>query len=212
LKIDVQAVRRRFYWQNDQNTLGPADQVQFIDDRASSGMVIQHPEFKRALTTAAHLFPSGTSAGAKVIVKSRDQVFETKLSRAMFSSSLDYALLEVNDGDPSDNLFRDTIRLGPVYVPTIPEDIDRQVFVLAPNGKVIQTRCRGINARITLPSGRLLTNLILTDAVTSGGQSGTSLIDSKRRIWGLLRGALYNKYSAFMPAHLVLSQENATLV
>jgi hypothetical protein len=210
LSSDVAQVAPKFVPQAGA-VAGPGDSVMFAGNGATAGVVLNHPEFGRTLTTAAHLFALGTPAGAQVIARSGVTNFQAVLRRRVDGERFDYALLGLADPQNADNLYLDRFRVGPIFIPTAPEDLNRQLFILTPQATGLSVRCRGINARIGLPGGSLV-GVILTDAVTVDGHSGACLVDEKRRVWGFLRGRLGNSFSVFMPASALLLQEHATLI
>jgi hypothetical protein len=114
--------------------------------------------------------------------------------------SIDYALLRPLNAIQCDNLFRDQIRIGPIYYPT-PVDVEMDVMILDRFGRAVRTTCRGVNASIE-SRGVTYDGLITTDGVTQGGQSGGALIDDANRLWGFLIGRV-GDLSVFVPAYTV---------
>src|SRR5262249_22601746 len=95
-----------------------------------------------------------------------------------------------------------------------------QLYVLLASGGIAPVRCRGLTASIQTAPNTVMHDLILTDRRTVGGDSGTCLVDSSWRVWGLLLGAFQgtaddggeDNFSVFIPAFRVMSLESASFL
>jgi hypothetical protein len=188
--------------------LGPGDGVSFGADVATVGAVIDHPEFGRCLTTAGHLFAGPGDVGATANATSSGVSVPTRVMRCVRAHGIDYSLLRAAVASDCDNLFQDLIRIGPSHVPG-PSDVGRQLFVLDSGSDSVETRCRGINARLQIGND-VFEDVLLCDRATRGGQSGAALVDTDNRLWGFLIGVL-NGFSVFMPAETLLRLERSQL-
>ncbi len=188
--------------------LGPGDGVRFGTSTATVGAAVDHPHFGRCLTTAGHLFSGPSDEGATAIAVSNGASISTRVMRCVRAFGIDYALLRAAAQADCDNLFQDLIRVGPLHVPGV-ADFGKQLFVLDNERDSVETRCRGIHARLEIGND-VYEDVILCDRVTAGGQSGAALIDADNRIWGFLIGAL-NGFSVFMPAETLLRIEQSQL-
>lgn len=208
LRTDVVEVKEKLVLQSGP-VFGPGDGIAFASDVASVGAAVSRPGTGRLLTTAGHLLGHGSS-GQRVSVASGGTVVTAVADTAVVRGAIDYALLRLPAGTRCDNLFRDQIRIGPVFNPTI-LDVGTPVMVLDRFGQAIRTRCRGINARLS-SGGVVYAGLITTDAVTESGQSGGALIDDGNRLWGFLVGRVGDSMSVFVPAQTVFDHAGVILV
>jgi hypothetical protein len=187
--------------------LGPGDGAGFSGADATIGAAIDHPDFGRCLTTAGHLFGGPGAVGSLAQARASGMQFSAQVKRCVVQLAADYALLQPTQPCDCDNLFRDRVRIGPVFVPT-PADQNKRLFVLDQNGAV-PTICTGVHARLNTVVG-VFEDVILTTPVTTAGMSGAALVDSDSRLWGFLLGT-FAGFSFFMPANLLLTQERSRL-
>jgi hypothetical protein len=187
--------------------LGPGDGAGFGGAAATIGAAIDHPDFGRCLTTAGHLFGGPAAEGRLAQARASGLQFNALVKRCVVQLAADYALLQPTQPCDCDNLFRDRVRIGPVFVPT-PADQNKRLFVLDQNGAV-PTICSGVHARLNTVVG-VFEDVILTAPVTTAGMSGAALVDSDSRLWGFLLGT-FASFSFFMPANLLLTQERSRL-
>lgn len=188
---------------------GPCDSVHASDSRAMIGAVIMHPNFGRCLTTAGHLFSGPRPIGQAAVLRTGTKSLGFTVRQCVRQGGIDYALMSPDSACDCDNLFQDVIRIGPVFIPE-PSGKGRQLFVLNGVSDSQPTVCRGVNATLVLSNG-IFDDVILTDAVTDDGESGTALVDGENRVWGFLIGA-NAEFSVFMPAHALLWREQSQLV
>lgn len=213
--------RRRFHLSTDvvatdpqlqlqtASTLGPGDSVHFDGRWASVGMALRHPTHSFCVTTAGHLFRNPSVIGGQAQIVTARTTIPMRIEQCVIGSATDYALLSPLDPNAGcDNLYDDMLRLGPVYEPTR-WDLGAAVFVLDGFGNSIPTVCRGVNMEFRLPSGHY-TDVIVTDACTVEGQSGSCLVDGSRRIWGFVLGVM-GMFTLYFPAHRLLIAEGAQL-
>lgn len=208
IATDVVAVAPEFIPQSAA-VFGPGDAVRAANERATVGVALDHPDFGRCVTTAAHAF-EGRGNTCHVEIRTGGALLPATAHVRPITDLVDYALVTVGAASQCANLFDDRHLIGPAHKPT-EDDVGREVFVLLGNGSVVKTICRGVHARLEAP-GELLTDCILTDCVTLAGDSGASLVDASWRVWGLLRGRLATTYSVFAPVHYVLARERARLI
>ncbi|HKQ15482.1 MAG TPA: hypothetical protein VJT80_18750 [Steroidobacteraceae bacterium] len=187
--------------------LGPGDGAIFGAADATIGAAVDHPVFGRCLTTAGHLFGGPAAVGSLAQARASGLQFNVLVKRCVLQLAADYALLQPTNPADCDNLFRDRVRIGPVFVPTV-ADQNKPLFVLDQNGAV-PTICRGVHARLNTVVG-VFEDVILTTPVTTAGMSGAALVDSDSRLWGFLLGTFAGS-SFFMPANLLLTQEGSRL-
>jgi hypothetical protein len=187
---------------------GPGDGVSFNSEVASVGAAVSRPGSGIFLTTAGHLLGHGCGA-VRVRVASGGASMSAVAAASVVRGAIDYALLELPRGARCDNLFRDQIRIGPVFNPTL-LDIGTPVMVLDRFGQAVRTRCRGVNARI-VSGGSVYAGMITTDAITESGQSGSALIDDANRLWGFLIGRVGDSMSVFVPAQTVFDHAGVFL-
>jgi hypothetical protein len=187
--------------------LGPGDAASFGGADATIGAAIDHPDFGRCLTTAGHLFGGPAAEGRLAQARASGVRFNALVKRCVLQLAADYALLQPTQPSDCDNLFRDRVRIGPVFVPTV-ADQNKRLFVLDQAGAV-PTICRGVHARMNTAIG-VFDDVILTTPVTQPGMSGAALVDTDSRLWGFLLGTFAGR-SFFMPANLLLTQERSRL-
>lgn len=189
---------------------GPGDALAANGTTATVGVALRHPEHGNCVSTAGHFIEMAMSPST-VDLTLGNQTVTARTREPIITATLDYALLSPPANVSCDNLFNDLRRIGPVFDPTT-SDVGTTVFVVdRNNGALIRTVCRGVHAQINLPE-QPLDDCILTDLVTHAGQSGTCLVDSEFRVWGLLRGRLGTKFSIFMPVRRLLKEESAVLI
>ena len=93
-----------------------------------------------------------------------------------------------------------------------PEDVGTQLFALT-RSDIKQTTLVGVTGTLIF-DGVQMTGLLLTEDVTSPGDSGCCLVDASFRVWGLLVGvALVDGVVRFVfaSANFVMALENARL-
>ena len=202
--------------QIEATVLGPADIVnpELPSSRATVGIALRHPVFGDVITTAGHAIPPGLSEGDRVRIESAGQTFQAVILAVRIDQLTDHALLRPEGIPVLGNFFRDVTPLGPPFVPDPETDTGTELFVLFSSGVVQAVRCRGLQASLRTAPNVVMHNLILTDLVTRGGDSGTCVVDRNWRVWGLLLGAFRSQqagqgFSVFIPAFRVLSLENA---
>ncbi|MED5621842.1 hypothetical protein [Ideonella sp. BN130291] len=198
----VAAIPQRVHWQEGRNEFSlPTD-------------VIGLPaEFEHQAGT---VFGPGDVSSANGEVSSIGAVVQSGVNRIACNvierrqkGSVDYALLSPTGSARLDNLFRDQVRIGPVYTPG-PADLHRTVYLLHGDGGIRRTRCSGVNGSFNAP-GATYNNLILTDAVSESGDSGGALVDDGNRLWGFLLGRLDVRFSFYVPAQIVLDVAGVSL-
>lgn len=200
----------------ESTVLGPAD-VANPDRppyRATVGIALRHPIFGDVVTTAGHAIPPGLGDGDRILVESGGSSFSARIRSVTVNQLSDHALLQPEDVPVLGNFFQDITPLGPPYVSDPQADIDTRLFVLFSDGTTRAVSCRGLQASVPIASNIFMHNMILTEWVTQGGDSGTCLVDRNWRVWGLLLGSyrathLGQDFSVFIPAFRVLSLENA---
>jgi len=238
LPTDVVEIRRARFQQGP--SVGPGDVLARPDQAAEEahatlGVVIQHPEFGQVVTTAGHAFISNGqgevlfdqgATGLRIFNTGRGvtpAVFEVRPRKAVVHPTADYALLEVTTpGASPRNLFEDVFNLSEPQLAR-PEDVGKRLFALTRRGR-LETTLRGVGGELTI-DGVGMRNLLFTDEVTEGGDSGCCLVDATFRVWGLLVGAATFSMvsqgdpsehlvdcSVFAPANFLLSREKARLV
>ena len=187
---------------------GPGDRIiGNARNKASVGMVLEHPRFGHVLTTAAHLFSAGL-IGDKVSIESGTQ---TIIGNVVSKNSIyDYALISPSpDSVKSANLFRAIYALGGVYI-VQQSDLDRkrEMRVLAASG-IRDVNCEGFHGVFYHKFG-ILRDTILTSKGTIPGDSGACLVTTDYAICGLVIGADY-QFSYYTPASYAIFNENANL-
>src|SRR6185295_9328628 len=207
LPIDVIEVKKPLVHQSA--LLGPGDQI----PAATIGIALRHPQFGPVVTTAGHAVPA---PGAILSAQSGGQAISARAVRVTRNERTDHALLHPEPDSPIGNFFRDVSPLGPLHVPDPEHDVGTALWVLPANRDPLPTVCRGVNGQVLTDQGIVMLGLIVTDAVTLGGDSGACLVDSAWRIWGLLVGRFVDsqqqrEFSAFVPANRVVFLENAEL-
>src|SRR5262249_54306918 len=148
----------------------------------------RHPQFGDVLTTAGHAIPPGQGA-QPLTIESGGSGFQAQVVSVTLNQTSDHALLRPQQPGLLGNLFRGITPLGPPYIPDPETDTNAQLYVLLASGAVAPVRCRGLTASIQTAPNVVMHDLILTDRRTVGGDSGTCLVDSSWRVWGLLLGA-----------------------
>jgi hypothetical protein len=181
------------------------------------GMALSHPQYGPVVTTAGHVFTSGTGVetfepGQRPVVlrNAGGEACELHgdLLKVVVTDRADYALIRPHDAAACQNVFQDQVVLGRPYSPS-PEDIASApvLYVLTAAGAVA-TRLQGVDAEITVGPQGIIRNVILTTRCTQGGDSGACLVDSAKRVWGTLVG-FNTEYSVFLRANVPLYFENA---
>jgi hypothetical protein len=186
---------------------GPGDVTSANGEVASIGAVVKHRTLGLCLTTAGHLFRTGSSSSAQV--QSGSSRINCKVIEVKQRGSVDYALLCPTGSGRLDNLFRDDVRIGPVYTPG-PQDLRRTVYLLHGDGGIRKTQCTGINGHFNSMMGTY-SNLIMTDSISDDGNSGGALVDSNNGLWGFLLGRLGNRFSFYVPAQIILDVADVAL-
>lgn len=211
-------------------TAGPGDRVQGISVAgqteavvATVGVALRHPRFGPVVTTAGHAVQSGpgivefdpAQRPSMRLQNVAADGTQTPIAGALLRSSripqADYALVAI-DATPVANLYHDVNSLGGLHVPQ-PDDVGKPFFVLTAAG-VVQTRVRGVFGVFTIGEFPMR-DLILTDPVTEGGDSGCALIDASFRVAGLLVGFVTidgQRRSVFMSAFWALTLEQSELL
>ena len=213
LLTDVTETSDKLFYQQT-SVVGPGDRVVRLktNKSASIGIALIHPKYGRVVTTAGHLFPKSGYKNEPVMIYSGDSQFPGTVKKRVMASDADYALIQVSESDSIDNLYQDQELVGPFHMPT-EQDINKRVYVLTPGGKFMVT-CEGIHGYFS-GSGGLMHDLILTTWRTVSGDSGSCLVNRKYAVWGLLVGYTTiqgNTYSAFAPAYVPPTRENAQLL
>jgi trypsin-like peptidase len=220
LKTDVVQCPRRFRTQEGafpQPVAGPGDRVvRASGESGTIGVVLKRRGSEdRVLTTAGHVFRDADPGESVIVVNgSGTAMGEAKLIARRISPRLDYALLRLVSPVRSANLYADQFPVDSAYDPDPGTDVGRTLWILRGNGSALRVTCRGIRGTFQLPSGGVLEEVILTDLVTTPGDSGCALVDQQRRVWGLLLGGLRTngfRASVFGQATEVLIEEQAEL-
>lgn len=188
------------------------------------GVALRHPVHGKVITTAGHAVqdtPGNVSfaPGQRPAVRLqnlRDDGTRTDFSGELVSSSrveeADYALILPTDGTPVRNLYHDLDPLGSVPYVAQPADVGKGFFALTAD-EVKPTTLRGVFGVLNI-AGFPMRDLLLTDFVTQGGDSGCALTNANSEVCGLLVGfATVDgvRRSVFMSAFWALSLENAEL-
>jgi len=214
IKTDVIEIESSFTFHQG-CIIGPGDcAIRDDNSRATIGMALYHPSLGPVVTTAGHLFPQFVEDEI-IDIQSGDQTVSGKLKRRVLNNRCDYALVEIEGQVPIQNLFRDRYAIGPLHYPE-EEDLDQELKILIPGHQPpIHVTCQGIHGFLNEPGGPSLNDLILTDYATERGHSGSCLIGENGAVWGLLVGGTISQgmsYSAFLPAHRIISREKAELI
>jgi hypothetical protein len=206
---------------------GPGDLLEGVASMAVTatvGVALRHPRFGPVVTTAGHAVQDGPgtlefSEGQRPTVRLRNVAADgsrTALTGVLLRSSrilqADYALIGVEAATPVLNLYHDVNSLGGLHVAQ-PEDVGKPFFALTAGG-VLPTTVRGVSGVFDI-GGFPMRDLILTDAVTQGGDSGCALIDASFRVAGLLVGFTTvegERRSVFMSAFWALALESSELL
>lgn len=181
------------------------------------GMALSHPQYGPVVTTAGHVFTSGTGVETfepgqrPVVVRNcggESSELRGDLLKVAVTDRADYALIRPYDTAACQNVFQDRVVLGQPYSPS-PEDVAAapDLYVLTAAGAVA-TKLRGVDAEISVGPQGVIRNVILTTRCTQGGDSGACLVDSAKRVWGTLVG-FNTEYSVFLRASVPLYFENA---
>jgi hypothetical protein len=194
-----------------QALLGPSEEVRRTGERASTGMAIMHSEFSACVTTAGHSLLPDSPDGTVTVFEGGSGI-PVHVCKRIQNGSNDYALLQSPDKSvPVGNTTSSGVQLGPVYVPTL-DDLGTSLYVVDGRGNWTRVSCIGIHAHLPIDDATGFEDVILTDPKTTAGQSGSCLVDSNARIWGVLIGIYSGLYSIFMPAINLLTNEAATLL
>lgn len=197
--------------------IGPGDSViPPLGGPGSVGLVVRVRSTGRMFVTTAGHVVQRAGVGGQVQLSTRGPAGAMTVSGVVHSLMLndraDFALVEPDGGCPSRNAYQDRLTLGVPAVPT-QRDIGKQLQVLTPTSAK-PTRFRGLFASVPMGSGRLV-NALLTDLVTVGGDSGSVLVDSGFRPWGMLVGFSTSggiDVSAFMPVDIPLVLAEADML
>lgn len=189
---------------------GPGDGADFRGEVASVGAAVRSPLHGDCLTTAGHLLGGRHNLGRQVKVESDGLKVMATAAEVVVDGATDYALLKLPLASPCANLFRDQIRIGPVFTPTS-LDLGTVVHVLDRLGQATPTVCRAVDQRLFLTSTGFK-GVIVTDPVTKVGQSGGALIDGSNRLWGFLLGSLPGQFSLFSPAQSIFDSAGVSLI
>jgi hypothetical protein len=190
-------------------------------DPGTVGMAIDHPSYGPVVTTAAHLFVSETYDGeityplnnlprVQLTNSSADEPpvsFIGSVLRVVMHPDADYALIFPDPKIPARNLFRDQLPF-PSTAQLDCGAIGDTLFVANASG-LHAAEYKGCQASIPVGAS-IFHGAILTERVTSGGDSGCTLVDGNSRICGLLVG-FSGPFSVFMSPYRILSGEQATL-
>jgi len=209
---------------------GPGDRVDGISIAgrtdavmATVGVALRHPRFGPVVTTAGHAVQTGPGTVEfdpaqrprirlkNVAADGTQSPIAGSLLRSSRIPQADYALVAI-DQTPVANLYHDVNSLGGMHVPQ-PDDVGKPFFVLTAAG-VVQTRVRGVFGVFTIGEFPMR-DLILTDPVTEGGDSGCALIDAAFRVAGLLVGFITidgERRSVFMSAFWATTLEQSELL
>jgi hypothetical protein len=233
LRTDVQELGESgFQTTGTVATAGPGDRIEGLSVAAGQteavvatvGIALQHPRFGRVITTAGHAVQSepGTvefDAAQRPTVTLRNVAadgtrsgFTGRLLRSARIPQGDYALIEVEEATPVGNLYHDLNSLGGLHLPQV-EDVGKTFFALT-SAAVLPARVRGVFGMFTIGDFSMR-DLILTDAVTEGGDSGCALVDESFRVAGLLVGFVTiegERRSVFMSAFWALTLEQSELL
>lgn len=189
---------------------GPGDGAEFRSEVATVGAAVRSPLHGDCLTTAGHLLGGSHNVGRQVKVDSGGLRVVATAAEVVVSNATDYALLKLPMSSPCANLFRDQIRIGPVFTPTS-MDLGTVVHVLDRFGRATPTVCRAVDQRLFGISAGFK-GVIVTDPVTQPGQSGGALIDGSNRLWGFVLGAMPGRFSVFAPAQSVFDSAGVSLI
>jgi hypothetical protein len=231
VRTDVQELGESGFQSTVVVTAGPGDRIEGLSFGgqtqavvATVGVALKHPRFGPVITTAGHAVQSeaGTvefDAERRPTVTLRNVAadgsrtgFSGRLLRSARTLQGDYALIEVDEATPVGNLYHDLNSLGGHHLPQ-PEDVGKTFFALTSAG-VLPARVRGVFGMFTIGDFPMR-DLILTDAVTEGGDSGCALVDASFRVAGLLVGFVTiegERRSVFMSAFWALTLEQSELL
>jgi hypothetical protein len=231
VRTDVQELGESGFQSTVAVTAGPGDRIEGLSFGgqtqavvATVGIALKHPRFGPVITTAGHAVQSdpGTvefDADRRPTVTLRNVAadgsrtgFSGRLLRSARTLQGDYALIEVDEATPVGNLYHDLNSLGGHHLPQ-PEDVGQTFFALTSAG-VLPARVRGVFGMFTIGDFPMR-DLILTDAVTEGGDSGCALVDASFRVAGLLVGFVTiegERRSVFMSAFWALTLEQSELL
>ena len=201
---------------------GPGDSVIYGDSIATVGMALEHPIYGKVVTTAGHIVLGDRTGqvtyqdGGRPSVNLRANdgsgvVIRGELIKAIVSELADYALIKPS-ANQTVNYYHDMLGLGSAYLPD-QDDINKQAMLLTSKKQPVKTYIHGVHANLVIGS-TYMRNLILTEYVSRGGDSGCCLVDSNLNIWGTLVGGVEkegNIYSAFAPAAVPIFSENSEL-
>lgn len=183
--------------------LGVGDQISAVASPGSVprqtlgtiGIALQHPRYGRVVTTAGHvlvgatpgetIFAPGHELEVSVRCTSQGPVLTAHAHKVAITADADYAILSPPPGIPVDNLYHDSQPLGDPYVPDT-TDLNKSAYFLAPDRPRL-TCLRGIQGRLTI-GGLDLTDVLITDFCTNGGDSGGCLVTPGSRPMGLVEG------------------------
>lgn len=225
LRTDVQVLERQFVRQAAP-IVGPGDLVETAVELGTIGVVIAHPGFGAVASTAGHVllsedhFPACITYAADALPPVRLQsvdargavsLVDGKAVKACITESADYALVALGPAVQRANVYQDRLPLAGPFIPST-ADLNRPLLVLSADRRV-PTRFHGLHGTVPF-GGTRMWNLLLTDAVTSGGDSGSVLMDFESRVWGLLVGSATvdgRDCSAFMSITVLLDDEHAHL-
>lgn len=197
---------------------GPGDQASFRSNPGTLGIAVTHPFYGDVVSTAAHLlvpesaqgevnYPLNALPRISLTNSATGEKFAGRVLRHVMSSAADYALVLPSQQFPARNLFNDEL---PFTATTTLTDADLGAALFAATSRgLISTVFRGLRAIIPVGS-TVFVDAILTDHVTSGGDSGCALVTSDGYVCGLLVG-FSGPFSVFMSPRVLLDTERATL-
>lgn len=193
------------------NVLGPGDAATVGPSRGSIGAAVVHPSEGRCVLTAGHVVVGGSGAiGSPATLMSETVDFPARVVDFRQQATVDYAVIVPDPPVDCDNLFWDEYRVGPVYTPTA-SDVGKAVYLLDGSGNVRTLSCQGVGGQFETTGGTFV-DVIQTEAKTCDGESGGTLIDDSRNVWGFLIGQLGDQYALFAPAHLILAEAGVQFI
>lgn len=225
---DVQVLSAPFQPAAAASVTGPGDDISHIGtgsprEHATAGLAMQHPLYGPVVTTAGHLFLNGPTnivwepdMRPRVVLANAlngGTRFRGIALKAVVSSLADYALVMPENQAPAANRFRDIHPIAGPYLPS-PQDLGTPLLVLT-GGGIQRTRFVGVAASLPAGVAGMMRRLLVTTFSTAAGDSGSCLVDSQSRLWGLLVGASEingRAHSVFTSGAIPLSMEQATFL
>jgi hypothetical protein len=218
LRTDVIPLKSPFVRAQAPAMAGPGDRIT-SPQPGTVGIVMQHPEYGRVVTSAGHVFVSESWRGTSTFAAGnlppvslsnaggQTMAMQGELLKVVVEPRADYALVRPLNVEAY-NAFQDQLFLRSTYVPT-GEETGQRLFVLTERG-MIPTTFRGVQGSLRV-GPMVMERVLLTDYCTQGGDSGACLIDEQGRVWGLLLG-FNDQYSVVMYADIALFDERADYV